>query len=108
MKTLKFAGNLIPLIISGKKTSTWRLFDDKNLKVDDRVVFINKSTDQEFATAKIVAVKEKTIDEIKDEDFIGHERFESEEEMLETYRSYYGKDVTGATPVKMIEFIILS
>jgi hypothetical protein len=31
MKTLKFYDNLIPLILSGEKTSTWRIFDDKNL-----------------------------------------------------------------------------
>jgi len=31
MKTLKFREKLSKLILSGKKTTTWRLFDDKDL-----------------------------------------------------------------------------
>jgi len=31
MKTLKFAPDLCAQILAGTKTSTWRLFDDKNL-----------------------------------------------------------------------------
>lgn len=108
MKILKFADNLVPLIISGEKTSTWRLFDDKNLKVDDSVIFVNKSTNQEFARAVIISIREKIIGEVEDDDFTGHERFESREAMLDTYRSYYGDKVTEVTPVKMIEFVILS
>jgi hypothetical protein len=51
MKTLKFAANLVPLILSGEKTSTWRLFDDKDLQVGDELEFINKNTNTTFASA---------------------------------------------------------
>lgn len=107
MKTLKFAENLIPLITSGEKTVTWRLFDDKDLQVGDEVAFINKVTGKEFANVLILAVKEKPLGEIKDDDFIGHEKFVSREEMFENYRSYYGDKVTEKTIVKMINFKIL-
>lgn len=31
MKVLKFSENLVPLILSGQKTATWRMFDEKDL-----------------------------------------------------------------------------
>lgn len=107
MKSLKFAENLVPLVVSGEKTATWRLFDDKDLKVGDELVFINKATGQEFAAALILSVKETPLGEIKDDDFVGHEKFASREEMFENYRSYYGDKVTEKTIVKMINFKIL-
>lgn len=39
-KTLKFAPDLVPLVLSGKKDTTWRLWDDKNLTENDIVDFI--------------------------------------------------------------------
>lgn len=104
MKELKFAENLVPLVISREKTSTWRLFDDKDLKVGEEISLVNKQTLQEFGTAKIVSIKEKELGEIKKEDFEGHEKFESREKMFETYRSYYGDAVKEDTIVKMIDF----
>ncbi len=44
MKTLKFAPELCEQIITGTKTSTWRLFDDKDLTVGDELQFINKES----------------------------------------------------------------
>ena len=44
MKTLKFTPELCGQILTGTKTSTWRLFDDKNLTVGDELTFVNKQT----------------------------------------------------------------
>ena len=107
MKALKFSENLVPLVLSGEKTSTWRLFDDKDLKVGDDVSLINKKTLQEFGKVRIVAVKEKMLGEINESDFDGHERFESKEKMIETYRLYYGGKVDEKTIVKMVDFELL-
>lgn len=107
MKTLKFADNLVPLVLSREKTSTWRLFDDKDLKVGDDVSLLNKKTLQEFGMARITAVKEKLLGEINESDFDGHEKFENREKMIETYRSYYGDRVNEKTIVKMIDFELL-
>ena len=76
MKPLKFAENLVPLILSGEKTSTWRLFDEKDLKTGDRLIFINQANGKEFAKAEIVSIVKKILGEIKDSDFAGHEKFE--------------------------------
>lgn len=104
MKNLKFAENLVPLVLSGEKTSTWRLFDDKGLKVGDKLIFINKGDGKRFATAEIVLIKEKTLGNIEDSDFSGHEKFGSKEEMFKTYQSYYGDAVNKNSIVKMIKF----
>jgi hypothetical protein len=107
MKTIKFQPNLVPLVLSGEKTSTWRLFDDKNLSVGDEVSLLNKETSAEFAKAKIVAVREKKFGELTDDDFFGHERYESTEKRYETYRGYYGDRVTSETVAKIIDFEII-
>lgn len=106
MKTLKFLENLVSLVLSGEKTSTWRLFDDKDLQVGDELSFIDKKTGKEFATAKIIAVREKSLGKIDDSDFAGHEKFANKEEMLETYKKYYGDKVDWDTIVRIIEFQI--
>ncbi len=104
MKTLKFASHLVPLILSGEKVSTWRLFDDKDLSVRDQLEFINKETGEKFAEAEIVAIKEKPLGEIQDTDYNGHEKFENKEEMIDNYKKYYGDKVSMETIVKMVEF----
>jgi len=108
MKTLKFTSELVLLILSGEKTFTWRIFDDKDLSLGDELSFINKATGEEFAKARIVSVREKKLGEIDAADFdAGHERFESPEKMLESYRSYYGDTVTMDTTLKLIGFELL-
>jgi len=107
MKTIKFADNLVPLIISGEKTSTWRLFDDKNLSQGDELSLINSSSGKEFATAQIISIREKILKDINEDDFVGHEKFESREKMLAMYQKYYGDRATEDSVVKMIHFKIL-
>lgn len=42
MKTLKLDHELATLVKEGKKTVTWRLYDDKNVQVNDKVTLIDK------------------------------------------------------------------
>jgi hypothetical protein len=107
MKILKFSANLVPRILSGEKTATWRMFDDKNLQEGDEMLLMNKETREVFAKAHITSVKEKRLEDITEKDFDGHEPFESQKKMLETYRGYYGDAVTWGTLVKLIDFEIL-
>jgi len=107
MKTLKFADNLVPLILSGEKISTWRLFDDKDLWIGDELEFINKISRKNFAKAKIVSLYEKKLGDIKEKDFEGHEKYESNEEMIKTLKKFYGDKVDSDTLVKIIKFEII-
>jgi hypothetical protein len=104
MKSLKFAPHLVEKILSGEKTSTWRLFDDKNLQEGDNLIFLNKETGEEFGTAIIIQSSTKTLGALEESDWIGHEKFKSTEEMYSTYRQYYGDKVSPATEVKLISF----
>ena len=104
MKTLKFAPDLVLKILAGEKTSTWRLFDDKNLQIGDELEFINKETGEIFGNSTITNLYTKTLGTLEDDDWIGQERFVSDEEMYNTFRSHYGNKVTPETEVKIIRF----
>lgn len=107
MKTLKFRHHLAEEILAGRKIVTWRLFDDKNLKTHDKLEFIDCKSGEKFADAEILNVREKKLGEIEEKDFEGHEKFASKEEMLKTYKGYYGDKVNWDTTVKIIEFKLL-
>ena len=110
MKTLKLNHELARLVLSGQKNSTWRIKDDKNIAVNDDLEFIDKvdpekpDTWQKIGVARVDSVSEKRLGEVVSEDYQGHETYESKEEMIQTYRGYYGDDVNENTPVKIIRF----
>lgn len=107
MKTLKFRPELVAKILAGTKTSTWRLFDDKDLQTGDHISFLDWETKREFALAVIISVREKRLSELNDNDWKGHERYKDAAEMLQHYQKYYGDGVTLDTPIKMIDFELL-
>lgn len=104
MKVLKFRKYLVPLVISGEKDSTWRLFDDKDLRVDDDIELQEFITNRPFATGKIVKVLEKKFGELTDDDKQGHETFETDTDMYAEYSKYYRTKVDQNTPLKIIWF----
>lgn len=104
MKILKFHSNLVPLVLSGKKTSTWRLFDDKNLSVGDDIVLRVFVTNEKFAEAKIIKIIEKPFGKLTNEDKLGHEEYKDDDEMYATYSKYYKQSVGPKTPVKIVWF----
>jgi len=107
MKTLKFRKQLAELIKKGEKSTTWRLFDDKNLSVDDEVDFVVSETGEEFARVKIILVKETSLGELTEGDWAGHERYESEEIMYKIFEEYYHCSVDANSSVKIIKFELL-
>ena len=107
MKTLKFNANLADLILIGKKTVTWRIFDDKDLKVGDLLNLQVKETGKNFAKAEIIHIKEKKLGEITEEDQVGHEPFRNKDEMIKTYKKYYSDKVESDTVVKIIKFKLI-
>src|SRR5438876_10100764 len=110
MKSLKLEHNLAQLIVIGEKTSTWRLYDDKDLSVNDNVRLVDKLDPTRPETWKVIGIAhintivQKRLGDIADEDYDGHERFSSKEVMLKTYQGYYGSTVNYDTPVKIVRF----
>ncbi len=107
MKILKFRDYLVPLVLSGKKNSTWRLFDDKDLSEGDQIILQVFKKNEPFARAHITRVIEKPLGQLTEEDKAGHETFECDEAMYETYSEYYGTKVDSKTIVKIIWFNLM-
>lgn len=107
-KSLKFNPPLIPLILSGKKTATWRLFDDKELAVGDIFEIIESGTQKQFGTAKINKVVIKEFQDLQEEDHLGHESYGNLNQILQSYSKMYKTPVTRKTSVKIIRFDLLS
>lgn len=110
MKSLKLDHDLAQMVLRGEKTSTWRLFDDKDLSVNDDINLIDKvdahrpETWKSIGTARINTIIQKRLGDIAAEDYDGHDPFASKHEMLKTYQKYYGSDVNFDTVVKIIRF----
>ena len=106
MKTLKFSWSLVKMILSGEKTATWRVNDDKDLRTGDIISCLTPSS-SEFAEIRITGVKETVFAKLTPQDKEGHEHFASEAEMYETYSRYYKVTVTPETKLKIARFVVL-
>ncbi|KKW30012.1 MAG: hypothetical protein UY72_C0026G0004 [Candidatus Uhrbacteria bacterium GW2011_GWD2_52_7] len=106
MKVIKFRSELADMILQGKKTTTFRLFDDKDLRAGDEIHLVRWETGEEFGKTTIREAYEKTLGELTEDDFVGHERYVSEEEMYTTLRTFYGDSVGPHTVVKIIRFTV--
>ncbi len=109
MKTLKFEHSQAQLIADGKLTATWRMYDDKDLSVDDEIRVVDKvdpkNTDtwQVIGHAKVNQVVEKRLGDVKPEEMQSHD-FSSLDEALAKYQSYYGDRVSSDDAIKIIYF----
>lgn len=110
MKTLKLAHSLAADVLAGKKTSTWRMYDDKDITVNDTLRLIDKVNPERpetwkiIGTAKVDSVIQKRLGDISTEDYEGHNGYDSQEAMLTAFRNFYGPQVDLDTPVKIIRF----
>jgi ribonuclease HI len=110
MKKIKFEHDLASLIRSGQKVSTWRIYDDKALAVNDEIAIIDKvdpsnpETWLAIDTAIIDQVTEKRLGDITSADYDDQHHYKSNDELVTTYRQYYGPEVDQNTIVKIIHF----
>jgi len=107
IKKLKFEEELVPLILNGQKTTTFRLYDDKNVQDGDHLILYDKHNGEEIARADVILVYEKKFGDLEEEDFKGHEKYESLETMREKFQAYYGEKVNDETMVKIIRFDLI-
>lgn len=102
--SLKFTPKLTEMVVSGEKTSTFRL-DQKNLAIDDIAEFLTRegSTVTPFGYARITQIRQMKLGDIPN-DFEGHEAFDSDEQKLAKYREYYGDKVTLDSEITIYNF----
>lgn len=107
MKQLRFAQEFIANILNGVKNTTWRVFDDKDLSEGDQLELISSDTEEKFADAQIISIKEKIFGDINEEDKQGVNGDLSEEEMYNKYEKFYKIPITSHTKLKIIKFKLL-
>lgn len=113
MKQIKFNHSFAELIHQGKKTATFRMYDDKDLSVDDLVELLDKvdpdrpATWKPIGVVRIDSIVEKRLSAITDDDLQECEQYSTREELLAAYRKYYGEQVTADMPIKVIRFKML-
>ncbi|MES3004828.1 MAG: hypothetical protein V4690_01795 [Patescibacteria group bacterium] len=105
-KTIKFAPHLVTPVTMGKKTNTWRPFDDKDLQTGDILSLVNKNTGKEFERGVIQNVTIKKISDLSQED-LGSHNYDNLESVVYDLTQYYGDKVNLDTEIKMIEFKVL-
>ena len=109
MKTLKFDHEAAQSIQAEQKTSTWRLYDDKDISVDDNLRVLDKVDPNSSKSWKILGIArvkevvEKKFKDVSPEE-LAKENYGSLEEVLEKFKGYYGQRVSMETPVKIIYF----
>ncbi|MFW5853021.1 MAG: ASCH domain-containing protein [Patescibacteria group bacterium] len=106
MKQLKFTEPLPNLVLGGQKDTTWRINDDKEISTGDQLSLCCND-EREFTKAEVIWIKETTFENLTNEDKEGHEKFSSDEEMLQTYSGYYNIKIEPKTKVKVIKFKLL-
>ncbi len=110
MKRLKLDHTLAESVVAGKKRSTWRINDDKNLSVNDEVELVDKANPQDptswraIGVAKLDQVVEKRMGQITEQEHHDHGRAVSFEQIYDEFREYYGNEVGPDTVVKIIHF----
>src|SRR4051812_24505708 len=109
MKKLKLDHETAQRVAAGQQTVTWRLYDDKDLAVNDEVSLIDKldsakpATWKPIGTAHIKRIIEKRLGDISQADYQeGYGPEVTPEQRLQTFRDYYGSQVGWDTPVKMV------
>jgi len=106
MKVLKFANDMPERILSGEKTATWRINDEKNISVGDDLSLC-RPDGKEFTRAKVIFVRVAAFEELSDDVKISHEKYKSDKEMYDTFSGFYKMEVTPKTKVKIIKFKLI-
>ncbi len=105
--SIGFDSNLIPLILSGRKTLTYRLgTKHASLKVGDTVNIYDSATNEVCA---LVEITEKAVIPFGDlpVDRKGHEAYPSKEAQHQIFKQYYGKDIEENEPMLVLGFKIV-
>ena len=111
MKALKLNHTFASVLVDGAENATWRINDDKDLHVNDTITLIDKidplkpETWKPVGTGQITSILEKQLGAIVQQDLLKSERLLPLPELLEKYRSYYGRQVSEDTPVKIVRFL---
>lgn len=102
--SIGFASNLIPLILNGSKTLTYRIGSKYSfLTVGDEIMLKDSKTEKKFAKVKITERSLTTFKELPI-DALGHEVYSSKDEQRKTFEKYYGKRINNSEKILILGF----
>ncbi len=109
MKTLKLNHEEAQLQLAASSGATWRLFDDKDIRVNDVLTLVDKreASPESWAVigkATVNYIVEKRLADVSDDDLRRSNGYANKDEMFRILRTYYGEHVTWKTPVKIIHY----
>lgn len=104
MKSLKFTAEQIPEIEQGRQTSTWRIFDDKELSVGDELQFINCDNATVFGYGLVGQIVIKRIKDLNEFDQDGHKKYDNLGQIITEFTRFYGPGVTADTIIKVVKY----
>ncbi len=110
MKALKLNHEFAQEVLAGKKTSTWRVNDDKDLHVNDVITLIDKVDPLKpeswhgIGVAQIDSILEKRLGEVVISDLPKGESLPDSPELLKIFQGFYGPQINLDTPVKIVNF----
>ncbi len=110
MKQLKFEHQFASDIKQGEKTATFRVNDDKDIKPGDIVELVDKvshdypSTWEIPGELEITEVSQVSIGNLNKEHMLRAESFDDVDQMVQTFRRFYGEHVSNETLVNVLNF----
>lgn len=109
-KQIKFEHQQAIDIRTGRKTASFRFFDDKNIRVGDELEIVDKverdnpASWQRIGTIHVTEVLEKLVRDIYQGDWAGSETYPDQETFLQTMSDQYNRIIEPITPLKIIRF----
>lgn len=110
MKQLKFEHHFAEAIKKGFKTATFRVNDDKDLRIGDIVELVDKVDGNHPRTwtitgkLKIERIDTVPLKELSKDQLSRAESFDNLDEMLQTFRRFYGEHISMDTPIIILHF----
>lgn len=93
--SIGFASGLVPFVLDGSKTLTYRLGEKYDfLQVGDIIAARDSSDDRMFATLQILEIQQTTFKDLPLERN-GHSAYKSKEEQKEAFKKYYSNIQDG-------------
>lgn len=110
MKQLKFNHEYAKAIVAGQKTATFRVSDDKDLRVGDSIQLVDKlETDLPVrwtipGELRIINIDQTRLADLSKDQLSEGEEFSNTQEMVQTFRRFYGDQVSEDTLVMVVHF----
>jgi ribonuclease HI len=110
MKQLKFEHHFAREIIEGKKTVTFRVNDDKDLRVGDKVELVDKVDSNHPKTWTIPGIltisdiESVPLKELTKNQLSSAESFDNLDEMLQSFRRFYGEHISMDSEILVLHF----